>query len=108
MSIKVMLKCTIFMENWIPVSEHWDNTVCYANYLLIAMCVQLRVKHWNDKKGATYMTPLLLQYLPDPLYVKNKQFSHSNSRSNFIWFFMSDYIIKIILRKKREGRIKDS
>ncbi|MGL9702960.1 MAG: hypothetical protein ACR5K3_04605 [Wolbachia sp.] len=23
--IKVMLKCTIFMENWIPVSEHWDD-----------------------------------------------------------------------------------
>ncbi|BAP00329.1 hypothetical protein WCLE_010430 [Wolbachia endosymbiont of Cimex lectularius] len=25
MGIKVMLKCTIFMENWIPVSEHWDD-----------------------------------------------------------------------------------
>ncbi|MGL9702553.1 MAG: hypothetical protein ACR5K3_02400 [Wolbachia sp.] len=40
------------------------------------------------RKGATYMTPLLLQCLPRPLYVKNKQFSHSNSRGNFIWFFM--------------------
>ncbi|MDR3131863.1 MAG: hypothetical protein LBU02_02085 [Rickettsiales bacterium] len=45
-----MLKCTIFMENWIPVSEHWDDTVCYANYLLIAMFVQLCVTRWNDKK----------------------------------------------------------
>jgi hypothetical protein len=33
--IKVMLKCTIFMENWIPVSEHWDDR---------------RRKYWDDKK----------------------------------------------------------
>ncbi|MDR1139661.1 MAG: hypothetical protein LBJ80_04575 [Rickettsiales bacterium] len=32
------------------MSKHWDDTVCYANYLLIAMFVQLCVKHWNDKK----------------------------------------------------------
>ncbi|MGL9702864.1 MAG: hypothetical protein ACR5K3_04085 [Wolbachia sp.] len=24
-SIKVMLKCAVLMENWIPVSEHWDD-----------------------------------------------------------------------------------
>ncbi|NUX01712.1 hypothetical protein GO685_04435 [Wolbachia endosymbiont of Madathamugadia hiepei] len=28
-------------KGWILVSEHWDDTVCYANYLLIAMFVQL-------------------------------------------------------------------
>ncbi|MGL9702525.1 MAG: hypothetical protein ACR5K3_02255 [Wolbachia sp.] len=39
------------------MSEHWDNTICYANYLLIAMFVQLCVKHWNDKKGGAGMTP---------------------------------------------------
>ena len=33
----------------ILVSEHWDDTVCYANYLLIAMFVQLCVTRWNDK-----------------------------------------------------------
>ncbi|MGL9703090.1 MAG: hypothetical protein ACR5K3_05305 [Wolbachia sp.] len=32
------------------MSEHWDDTVCYANYLLIAMFVQLCVTRWNDKK----------------------------------------------------------
>ncbi|MDR2978565.1 MAG: hypothetical protein LBU56_04135 [Rickettsiales bacterium] len=41
-SIKVMLKCTIFMENWIPVSEHWDDR---------------RKGCWNDRKRTTWMTP---------------------------------------------------
>ncbi|BAO99967.1 hypothetical protein WCLE_006670 [Wolbachia endosymbiont of Cimex lectularius] len=38
-----MLKYDVLMirKGWIPVSEHWDDTVCYANYLLIAMFVQL-------------------------------------------------------------------
>ncbi|BAP00304.1 MAG: hypothetical protein ACR5K3_00105 [Wolbachia sp.] len=31
------------------MSGHWDDTVCYANYLLIAMFVQLCVTRWNDK-----------------------------------------------------------
>ncbi|MGL9702130.1 MAG: hypothetical protein ACR5K3_00100 [Wolbachia sp.] len=30
------------------MSEHWDDTVCYTNYLLIAMFVQLCVTRWND------------------------------------------------------------
>jgi len=34
-SIKVMLRRTIFMENWIPVSEHWDDR---------------RRKYWNDRR----------------------------------------------------------
>ncbi|MFP3025402.1 MAG: hypothetical protein ACEY3L_03815 [Wolbachia sp.] len=40
------------------MSGHWDDTVCYANYLLIAMFVQLcvsylddrRKRHWDDKR----------------------------------------------------------
>ncbi|MDG7055861.1 MAG: hypothetical protein LJD31_05085, partial [Wolbachia endosymbiont of Menacanthus eurysternus] len=39
--IKVMLKCTIFMENWIPVSEHWDDK---------------KRKHWDDRRRDTGMT----------------------------------------------------
>ncbi|MGL9702155.1 MAG: hypothetical protein ACR5K3_00235 [Wolbachia sp.] len=34
------------------MSEHWDDTICYANYLLIAMFVQMCVTRWNDKKKA--------------------------------------------------------
>ncbi|WP_218939230.1 hypothetical protein, partial [Wolbachia endosymbiont of Madathamugadia hiepei] len=40
----------MIMERMVPVSEHWDDTVCYANYLLIAMFVQLCVKHWDDRR----------------------------------------------------------
>ncbi|MDR1261847.1 MAG: hypothetical protein LBJ80_05560 [Rickettsiales bacterium] len=55
-----MLKYDVFDDYGKPVSEHWDDkkrkhwhdTVCYANYLLIAMFVQLCVKHWDDKKEA--------------------------------------------------------
>ncbi|MDR0288926.1 MAG: hypothetical protein LBH78_02660 [Rickettsiales bacterium] len=35
-----MLKCTIFMENWIPVSSTG----------------MTRKGYWNDKKRATWMT----------------------------------------------------
>ncbi|MGL9702328.1 MAG: hypothetical protein ACR5K3_01185 [Wolbachia sp.] len=33
------------MERLDPSVTHWDDTVCYANYLLIAMLVQLCPNH---------------------------------------------------------------
>ncbi|SRR6266576_1586499 len=32
---------------------HWNDNVCYANYLQITMFVQLCVTRWNDTKGWT-------------------------------------------------------
>ncbi|MGL9702879.1 MAG: hypothetical protein ACR5K3_04165 [Wolbachia sp.] len=44
-----MLKYDVLMimEMLDPSVKHWHDTICYANYLLIAMFVQLCARHWH-------------------------------------------------------------
>ncbi|MGL9688633.1 MAG: hypothetical protein ACR5K6_02590 [Wolbachia sp.] len=43
-SIKVMLKCAVLMENLILMSEHWDDT-------LLGYLDDKKKRYWDDKRG---------------------------------------------------------
>ncbi|RDD34564.1 hypothetical protein Wcon_01345 [Wolbachia endosymbiont of Cylisticus convexus] len=58
-SLKILHSALVYNQfSWIPVSEHWDDTICYSNYLFICrlQCLYTEMlQRWGISRTCTQL-----------------------------------------------------